>query len=286
MGADHVWPRTEAMLQSAEDLRLLRKLIVTDKPYDLKALANQLKEVQKKYITEIYDNMHGRGVVIRLLDPPLHEFLPESLEAQKDLAQELGASYEDFIQRMQELREVNPMLGHRGVRLLISNPEIAKMQIRAILEATIEMISFGMEVQPEILIPMVADPREVMAIKQIIYTVHNEILESTGFNLEYRVGSMIETPRAAFLAAEIAQLVDFISFGTNDLTAFVYAFSRGDMYKKFLASYLREGTLDIDPFYTLDRTVAALVEKACQDARSANPSIRIDLCGEQSSTFR
>jgi pyruvate,orthophosphate dikinase len=232
--------------------------------------------------------MAGLPVTIRLIDPPLHEFLPSEMTVRDELAQarlrESGSQevvqLEELLTRVQQLSESNPMLGLRGCRLGIVHPEILVMQIKAILQAALRVKGEGVEVLPEIMVPLVACVEEVRHLRKLIEDTASVVFHQQGRRIGYRVGVMIELPRAAVCAEEIAREVDFMSFGTNDLTQLTFGFSRDDAHK-YLDTYLELGILKHNPFLTIDREgVGSLVEMAVRRARSANPKIKIGICGE------
>ena len=280
-GAWGIESRTEYMFFKPERLNLFRQMILAKSGVQQELTLSKLLLLQRAMFIKLYEVMGDRPVVIRLLDPPLHEFLPETEDIKRELAQDLDVDLTWIENRLAALREVNPMMGNRGVRLLITHPAIAAMQVRALFEAALEMARRGKEVIPRILIPMVVCHGELIFLKKVIKGIHQEVCTNESYDVQYYVGAMIETPRAALTAAQIGKEVDFISFGTNDLTAQVFGFSRGDVLGKFLSKYLEERILDSDPFYCLDKGVAVLVKEALSAARGANPRIHASLCGEQ-----
>jgi len=232
--------------------------------------------------------MAGFPVTIRLLDPPLHEFLPRRedlmvevamLEKTKPRSAKLR-KLRALLSRVEELHEFNPMLGHRGCRLGITYPEISEMQARAIFEAAVAVKKEGIDVHPEVMVPLVGGPKEMAHQKKIIQRTAEEVFSKEDMRIAYTVGTMIEVPRAALIADDIAQVADFFSFGTNDLTQLTYAFSRDDI-NKFLPRYIQEGVVKQDPFGALDRKgVGQLVRLATQLGRKANPKLKVGICGE------
>ncbi|WP_342265220.1 pyruvate, phosphate dikinase [Cardinium endosymbiont of Philonthus spinipes] len=264
--------RTEHMFFNVDDMRLFRKMILMS---DATARLNSLREllvVQKRDFKALFQTLHGLPITVRLLDPPLHEFLPHHPKEIAELALQLGCPLDEVAGRIEELDEVNPMLGHRGARLAITFPEMYAMQVQALFEAALEVEQVALE----IMLPLVFDAKEVIFIKNIIETVH----QKTAPHIPYKVGVMIELPRAALQAATIAPLVDFFSIGTNDLTQTTLGISRDDG-AKFLDSYQQKGLLQDDPFVTLDREgVGALIHMAVVEGRSANPNLKIGICGE------
>ena len=225
--------------------------------------------------------MGGRPVTIRLLDPPLHEFVPENPEERARLAESLGISVEKLNGRAEGLHETNPMMGHRGVRLGISYPEVSEMQIRAILEAAAELIKEGEKAFPEIMIPVVCDVAEFKNQAEIVKKVYPEVLAKYNLKkMSYMVGTMIEIPRAALLADKIAEEAEFFSFGTNDLTQMTYGFSRDDV-GAFVPGYLAQKIIPVDPFQILDQTgVGQLIQMGVERGRRARAGLKVGICGE------
>ena len=219
-------------------------------------------------------------VTIRFLDPPLHEFLPHTDEEIKPLAESLGVSFESLKKRVESLKEFNPMMGHRGCRLAITYPEIAVMQTKAVIEAAINVNKKGGHVVPEIMIPLVGEVKELKYVKNIVCETADKIIADSKVDLNYKVGTMIEIPRAALTADEIAEVAEFFSFGTNDLTQMTYGFSRDDA-AKFLDVYYEKQILESDPFARLDQNgVGKLVEMAATKGRATRPNIKLGICGE------
>src|SRR5690606_26095431 len=228
----------------------------------------------------IFKAMEGYPVTIRLLDPPLHEFLPQDAEAQAQVAKELGVTVEEVRRRVQQVHEFNPMLGHRGVRLAITYPEIYEMQVRAIFEAATQLAKEGVKVIPEVMIPLVGTVRELEEIKASLVKVAEEVMSEAGVRVEYQFGTMIEVPRAALLADKIAQEAEFFSFGTNDLTQLTFGYSRDDA-GHFLPAYLDKGILEKDPFQSLDQDgVGQLVQIGVERGRKTRPNLKVGICGE------
>ena len=214
------------------------------------------------------------------MDPPLHEFLPHTDEEIRPLAEALGTTFEKLKNRVESLKEFNPMMGHRGCRLAVTYPEIAKMQTRAVIEAAINVNKEGMNVVPEIMIPLVGDIKELKYVKNVVCETADALIEAAGVDLKYHVGTMIEIPRAAVTADEIAKEAEFFSFGTNDLTQMTYGFSRDDA-GKFLKDYYDKNIFESDPFAKLDQNgVGKLVKMAAQLGRSTRPDIHMGICGE------
>lgn len=236
--------------------------------------------MQRKDFYGIFKEMNGLPVTIRLLDPPLHEFLPHTDKEDKELAQELKISVETVKTRVEELKEFNPMLGHRGCRLGITYPEIYEMQVRAIFEAAVKAKKEGIDVKPEIMIPLVGHYKEFDPLKKMTDEVGKEIIGKSGVKIEYLVGTMIEIPRAAITADEIAREAEFFSFGTNDLTQMGFGFSRDDA-GAFLTEYVKKGILPVDPFQVLDQDgIGQLVKMGIEKGRKTRPKLKVGICGE------
>ena len=272
--------RTEHMFFGEERIQAIRRMIFSTSPRERKMYIDELLPYQKKDFIGIYEVMGERPVTIRLLDPPLHEFMPHEEEDIKKVAKKLGVRFIDLKEKIRSLSEFNPMLGHRGCRLGISYPEITEMQARAIIEAAVEMKKRGVNVIPEIMIPLVGTPQEFRIQKIVIDKAAADVFEKSGTEVEYKVGTMIEIPRAALVARKIAKDAAFFSFGTNDLTQMTFGYSRDDS-GKFLADYLKEGILMYDPFQVLDTEgVGLLVQMATEAGRKQNPDLKIGICGE------
>lgn len=280
-GAKGVDPRSEHMFFHPDSLKTFRKVIL-QKESAPEALS-QLKEIQKRDIVRLFQTMKSLPTKIRLLDPPLHEFLPQDIASCQELADELGISLETLQKKISFLSEDNPMMGHRGVRLLLTFPEILTTQARAIFEAAADPTLQGIDLEPVIIIPMVVSESEVIKIKQTLESVHTEVCKETGLAIPYKLGVMIETPRACLLAHQIAEHVSYFSFGTNDLTGLSFGFSRGDVFEKFLKHYLEFKILPTDPFSNLDPAIIMLMDITVKNARKASHSISIGICGEQAS---
>ena len=240
----------------------------------------KLLPMQIDDFVKIFEVMEGRPVNIRLLDPPLHEFLPSDDETIEELAKSMNIETNDIKKRILDLEEFNPMLGHRGCRVAITYPEIYQMQAKAIIEAAIKVTKEGVKVSPEIMIPLVGEVKELKNIRElVIKTVENTIKEE-GLKIDYTVGTMIEIPRACLTADEIAKEADFFSFGTNDLTQMTFGYSRDDA-GKFLGQYMDKGILDKDPFQVLDQKgVGKLIKMATKLSKEVNPIIKLGICGE------
>ncbi len=276
--------RTEHMFYgegSETPLFLLRKLILSGTEDERKKAVDELFPYVKEDIKKALEIMDGLPVTIRLLDPPLHEFVPRSAENQQKLAEALGVDVETVIKRSSALKENNPMMGHRGVRVGITYPEISAMQIKAILEAAAELIKEGKNPIPEIMIPVTCDARELVEMKKILDEVYDQVIKDSGLQkIEYQYGTMIEIPRAALLAHKMARYAEFFSFGTNDLTQMTFGFSRDDI-GNFMGHYIDIGILPKDPFQTLDMEgVAPLISDAVEKGRNTRPDLKIGICGE------
>ncbi|TVQ93153.1 MAG: pyruvate, phosphate dikinase [Deltaproteobacteria bacterium] len=272
--------RTEHMFFMPEALRAIRKMILADDPWARQRALNDILPMQRAMFADIFREMDGLPVTVRLLDPPLHEFLPKRDEDISEVAEELGVRVEALNARLAQLYEANPMLGHRGVRLGISTPSVYKTQVRALFEAACEVTREGVQVHPEILVPLVALPEELRRIRDLIGEIAEEVLSEHGIRIVYEIGTMIEVPRACILADELAENSAFFSLGTNDLTQLVYGFSRDDM-NKFLPTYRREGVLRDDPLSHFDAEgVGQLVRMACDRGRRTRPELKLGVCGE------
>ncbi|MFP4429666.1 MAG: pyruvate, phosphate dikinase [Spirochaetaceae bacterium] len=272
--------RTEHMFFEEDRIRIFRQMIVAeDKAAREKAL-EKLLPLQKSDFVGIFKAMAGFPVTVRLLDPPLHEFVPHTEAEIKELANSTGVSVDALKAKIDSLHEFNPMLGHRGCRLGITYPEVYDMQVQAIMEAAVEVAKGGAEVQPEIMIPLVGTIKELEILRANAEKVCKDVLEKAGSKLEYLIGTMIEVPRAALTADEIATQAEFFSFGTNDLTQMTFGFSRDDI-GSFLPQYIDDGILEQDPFAALDQTgVGQLVEMGTQKGRKTNPNLKVGICGE------
>ena len=272
--------RTEHMFFAPDRIAAIREMIVSKTPEQrAKALAKILP-MQRGDFEELYRTMKGYPVTIRFLDPPLHEFVPHEDEDIRALAKEMGMSFEELKTIVEGLHEFNPMMGHRGCRLDVTYPEIAEMQTRAIIEAAINVNKEGMNVVPEIMIPLVGEVKELKYVKDIVVRVADEIIKEAGVKLEYHVGTMIEIPRAALTADEIAKEAEFFSFGTNDLTQMTFGFSRDDA-GKFLNDYYDKKIYESDPFAKLDQVgVGKLVKMAVDLGKQTRPDIKLGICGE------
>lgn len=276
--------RTEHMFygeNSEQPLFYLRKMIISDTEEKRRAALDELFPFVKGFIKKTIEAMGGRPVTIRLLDPPLHEFVPENPDERARLAESLGISIEQLNGRAEGLHETNPMMGHRGVRLGISYPEVSEMQIRAILEGSAELIKEGKKAFPEIMIPVVCDVAEFRNQAELVKKVYPDVLAKYGLKkIPYMVGTMIEIPRAALLADKIAQEAEFFSFGTNDLTQMTYGFSRDDV-GAFVPGYLAKKIIPVDPFQILDQNgVGQLIRMGVERGRSSRAGLKVGICGE------
>ncbi|EQF86851.1 PEP-utilizing enzyme, TIM barrel domain protein [Clostridioides difficile 655] len=236
--------------------------------------------MQREDFVELFKVMDGKPVNIRLLDPPLHEFLPHDDETIEELSKSMGIKVSDIKKRIVDLDEFNPMLGHRGCRLAITYPEICVMQSKAIIQGAIEAIKAGVKVSPEIMVPLVGEVNELKIIRKMIVETVDAIIKEEGIEVPYTVGTMIEIPRACLTADEIAQEADFFSFGTNDLTQMAFGYSRDDA-GKFLGQYVDEEILEKDPFQVLDQNgVGKLVKMGAKLGREVKPELKLGICGE------
>ena len=273
--------RTEHMFFEADRIMAIRKMIVAKSEEERRAALEKLLPMQKGDFIGIYEELAGRPATIRFLDPPLHEFLPHEDEEIKELAKELGITFEALKATVESLHEFNPMMGHRGCRLAVSYPEIAEMQTRAVIEAAIDVKTRkGYDIVPEIMIPLVGEIKELKYVKSVVTKVADEIIKEAGIDMKYMVGTMIEIPRAALTADEIAKEAEFFSFGTNDLTQMTFGFSRDDA-GNFLKHYYDKSIYEFDPFAKLDQTgVGKLVQMAADLGKSTRPNIKLGICGE------
>ena len=272
--------RTEHMFFEETRIFNFRRMILADTLEQREEALEKILPYQRDDFEKLFEAMEGNPVVIRYLDPPLHEFLPHTTEEMQPLAESLNISLETIKTRIDALKEFNPMMGHRGCRLSITYPEIAKMQTRAVIEAAINVNKKGMNITPEIMIPLVGDVKELEYVKNIVVEVADKIIKENNVNMKYEVGTMIEIPRAALTADEIAKQAEFFSFGTNDLTQMTYGFSRDDA-GKFLNDYYDKKIFESDPFAKLDQTgVGKLVEMAAKKGRETRKNIHLGICGE------
>ena len=273
--------RTEHMFFDKDRIFSMRKMILADKVEDRRAALAEIEPMQQKDFEALYEIMDGLNVNVRLLDPPLHEFLPQEESLIEELATATGKTVEQVKARIAELHEANPMMGHRGCRLAVTYPEICEMQTTAIIKAAIAVSKkTGKMVTPEIMVPLVLEVKELKFVKNIITTTADKLIAESGLDMKYHVGTMIEIPRAALLSDEIAKEAEFFSFGTNDLTQMTFGFSRDDA-GKFLPSYYEAKILEEDPFKTLDqRGVGKLDEMSVKLGRSTRPELHVGVCGE------
>ena len=272
--------RTEHMFFDGDRLVIVRQMILADSEAERKAALDKLLPFQREDFIGIFTVMDGLPVTVRLLDPPLHEFLPQTRAQDEELAAHINLTPEEIKRRSVALKEDNPMLGHRGCRLGITFPDITRMQTRAIIEAALEVKKKGVIVLPEIMVPLVGHPKEFLLQKQVIDETARAVIAEAGIEVDYLVGTMIEIPRAAVRADEIAQQAEFFSFGTNDLTQMTLAFSRDDS-GSFLDDYLEQNIYEKSPFQTLDRDgVGELVKIAIQRGKKTRPEIKLGVCGE------
>ncbi len=272
--------RTEHMFFEGARIKAMREMILSSTVEGRKEALAKLLPYQRADFEGIFEAMAGFGVTVRLLDPPLHEFVPHEAAMQKELAAEMGLTADQIAQKVHDLAEFNPMLGHRGCRLGITYPEITEMQARAIIEAALNLKAKGVDARPEIMVPLVGTVAELKNQTDVIHATIQKVFAERNAKIDYLVGTMIEVPRAALTAENIAKEADFFSFGTNDLTQMTMGFSRDDA-GKFLPDYLDRGILKNDPFQILDQHgVGLLVELAVQKGRSTKPKLKIGICGE------
>ena len=273
--------RTEHMFFDKDRIFSMRKMILADNVEDRKAALAELEPMQQKDFEGLYEIMGEMNVNVRLLDPPLHEFLPQEEDKIEELAVATGKTVAQVKARINELHEFNPMMGHRGCRLAVSYPEICEMQTTAIIKAAINVSKAkGLKIEPEIMVPLVLDVKELKFVKNIITATADKLIAEAGVNMTYHVGTMIEIPRAALLSDEIASEAEFFSFGTNDLTQMTFGFSRDDA-TKFLPDYYDNKIFEEDPFKTLDQNgVGKLVNMSVKLGRSTNPHLHVGVCGE------
>ena len=272
--------RTEHMFFEEERIFNFRKMITALDVESREAALEKILPYQREDFEGLFKAMDGKCVIIRFLDPPLHEFLPKTEEEMRPLAESLGITYETLKNKVDSLKEFNPMMGHRGCRLAVTYPEIARMQTRAVIEAAINVQKEGITSHPEIMIPLIGTVKELQFVKKIVVDTAKEVMEEAGVTVDYKVGTMIEIPRAALLADKIAEEAEFFSFGTNDLTQMTFGYSRDDA-SKFLADYYQKGILDQDPFASIDQDgVGKLIEIAATLGREARPDLELGICGE------
>ncbi len=272
--------RTEHMFFKGDRIKAVREMILSETQEERQKALAKLMPMQKSDFIELYNEMKGYSVNIRLLDPPLHEFLPKTEKEIRELAEIMDLPYERLKVKVASLHEVNPMLGHRGCRLGVSYPEIYEMQVQAIMEAACEFHKNGNSIIPEIMIPVVDIYEEIKLLKELVDKKAAEVTEKYGIKLKYLVGTMIELPRACMVADEIAKEAEFFSFGTNDLTQTTFGFSRDDI-GSFLPDYIGKNILKSDPFIELDRNgVGELMKIGVNKGKTARPDIKLGICGE------
>jgi pyruvate,orthophosphate dikinase len=269
------------MFFDAERIPAIRKMILSETVEAREKALDALIPFQKGDFKAMYKELRGLPMTVRYLDPPLHEFLPTAEEDIKALADDMGLTVEDVKAKCDALHEFNPMMGHRGCRLAVTYPEIARMQTRAVMEAAIEVKNEkGYDIVPEIMIPLVGEKKELKNVKDVVVEVAEAVKAEKGSDIEYHIGTMIEIPRAALTANEIAEEAEFFSFGTNDLTQMTFGFSRDDA-GKFLDSYYKAKIYESDPFARLDQNgVGQLVKMAAEKGRATRPNIKLGICGE------
>ena len=273
--------RTEHMFFDPERIPKIRKMILSDTMEQREAALAEILPFQKADFKGMYEALEGRPMTVRYLDPPLHEFVPTDPADIEALAQDMGMTPEEVQQKCDELHEFNPMMGHRGCRLAVTYPEIARMQTRAVMEAAIEVAQEkGYDIVPEIMIPLVGDKKELKFVKDVVVETAEQVKKEKGSDMAYHIGTMIEIPRAALLADEIAEEAEFFSFGTNDLTQMTFGFSRDDA-GKFLSAYYESKIYESDPFARLDQNgVGQLIQLAAAKGRATRPDIKLGICGE------
>ena len=273
--------RTEHMFFDPERIPKIRKMILSDTMEQREAALAEILPFQKADFKDMYEALEGRPMTVRYLDPPLHEFVPIDPADIEALAKDMGMTPEEVQQKCDELHEFNPMMGHRGCRLAVTYPEIARMQTRAVIEAAIEVSrEKGFSIEPEIMIPLVGDKKELKFVKDVVVETAEQVKKEKGSDMAYHIGTMIEIPRAALLADEIAEEADFFSFGTNDLTQMTFGFSRDDA-AKFLSAYYESKIYESDPFARLDQNgVGQLIQLAAAKGRAIRPDIKLGICGE------
>jgi pyruvate,orthophosphate dikinase len=280
--------RTEHMFFGEGRIPIVQRMILADNETDRRAALNELLPMQREDFYGVFKGMRGTPVTIRTIDPPLHEFLPKREDLMVEIAvmEVKGQKGKDLdgkrqlLARVEQLHEFNPMLGHRGVRLGITYPEITEMQTRAIIEAACKCHQEGLKVIPEIMIPLVGDVRELRDQKAIVERVAADVMKEQGVRIKYLIGTMIEVPRGALMADEVAKEAEFFSFGTNDLTQMAFGFSRDDV-GKFLRVYQDRKILEKDPFATFDAAgTGQLVDMAVKKGRATRPQIKLGICGE------
>ena len=272
--------RTEHMFFEGERIKAMREMILAKTEEARRVALDKLLPYQRQDFEGILEAMAGYGVTIRLLDPPLHEFVPHEEANQKEMAEEMGITVEEVKALVEDLHEFNPMLGHRGCRLGNTYPEITEMQARAIIEAAVNLTQKGIDAKPEIMVPLIGTVKEFKLQADIINATAAKVFEEKGATCDYQVGTMIEIPRAAATADKVAEFAEFFSFGTNDLTQMTFGYSRDDA-GKFLPIYIEKGILKNDPFQVLDQEgVGQIVEMGVTKGRSTKPELKVGICGE------
>jgi pyruvate,orthophosphate dikinase len=272
--------RTEHMFFEGERIKAMREMILANDEKGRREALDKLLPIQRSDFEGIFEAMDGLPVTVRLLDPPLHEFVPNEEENQREMAREMGVTLEEIKAKVSDLHEVNPMLGHRGCRLGNTYPEISEMQARAIIEAALNLKAKGVNAVPEIMIPLTGTLMEMKMQEEIVRTTADKVFAERNDRIEYKVGTMIEVPRAALVADQIARSAEFFSFGTNDLTQMGFGYSRDDI-NKFLPVYLAKGILKYDPFQILDQEgIGQLMQIAVDKGRTTRPDLKVGICGE------
>ena len=272
--------RTEHMFFEEDRIPAVREMIVSKTVEERKKALAKLLPMQREDFIGLYTAMAGRPVTIRFLDPPLHEFVPHKDEEIAELAKTMGLTFEELKETVEGLHEFNPMMGHRGCRLAVTYPEIAEMQTQAVIEAALAVRKNGIEIIPEIMIPLVGEIKELKYVKEVVVETAERVLKENNAQMEYNIGTMIEIPRAALTADEIAKEAEFFSFGTNDLTQMTFGFSRDDA-GKFLDEYYGKKIFESDPFARLDQIgVGKLMKIAIEGGKSTRPDIKLGICGE------
>ncbi|MFA5534666.1 MAG: putative PEP-binding protein, partial [Mariniphaga sp.] len=272
--------RTEHMFFEGVRIKAVREMILAKEEKDRRRALEKILPYQREDFEGILEAMEGYGVTIRLLDPPLHEFVPQEEANQKEMAREMGITPEQVKALVDDLHELNPMLGHRGCRLGNTYPEITEMQARAIIEAAVNLKKRGVDARPEIMVPLIGTVKELKLQADIIHETAKKVFQEKGSEVDYLVGTMIEVPRAAITADQIAEVAEFFSFGTNDLTQMTFGYSRDDA-GKFLPVYINKGILKNDPFQILDQEgVGQLVRMGVEKGRKTKPGLKVGICGE------